>query len=309
MFQSRDTDVDPTYTKVPVHTIDGRQTEGYYILKSRRFLWSKQLSLALTIVLGGVDLFSHIHQSTTFEIVSFAMYILSAMLILYFDGIGNLTRKKMRWLWSPLYLILFIEAAFSYIAQMSSWLAFGALVSTSILFSLQMVYAIMRPGEKKQVNEPTIEFTSGLLEYLSFSYINSTLIKPALQKISLNFHDDVPSLVDADSAAHIAVKFQLLNGRSSLNMEASDTPLITMLFRLVEREWWVQAMFQLISSISLCAVPLAVERILLHIGNDGSDDDDVRQKIPITIRMALLLIFLGPMVKSVGDGQNFVRYV
>jgi hypothetical protein len=43
--------------------------------------------------------------------------------------------------------------------------------------------------------------------------------------------------------------------------------------------------------------------VLLHVSNNSRDDDDIEGLIPITIRWAVALLFIGPFVKSIGDGQ------
>ena len=65
--------------------------------------------------------------------------------------------------------------------------------------------------------------------------------------------------------------------------------------------------FQLLGSTATYIAPLALERILLHIANNGRDDDTVETLIPISITLAVVLLFLGPLLGGLCDGQNYVR--
>ena len=106
---------------------------------------------------------------------------------------------------------------------------------------------------------------------------------------------------DADSAHQLWARFrQILLSNKELELWYS-------LYLLIRWEWYAQGFFQFLGSTATYITPLALERILLHIANGGSDDDDVKQLIPISVTLAVLMLFLGPLVSGVSDGQNYVR--
>jgi hypothetical protein len=114
---------------------------------------------------------------------------------------------------------------------------------------------------------------------------------------------DVPTLCDNDSASHIWHRFRIIllkSPKSPLNLWRS-------LYLLVFYEWYAQGCFQFFGSSAAYLSPLALERIILHISHDGNDDDDVKTLIPIDIKMAIFMLFIGPMICAVCNGQNYVR--
>eukprot|EP01036_Dinobryon_divergens_P048865 gene48865-65518_t len=92
------------------------------------------------------------------------------------------------------------------------------------------------------------------------------------------------------------------------------------LFSLVYSDWLEQAFFQLLSSCSLFLAPLALERILWSIsthnnnnggssggGGSGASDDESNAILPFSLNVAVVLLFVGPVCKAIGDGQNYSR--
>jgi hypothetical protein len=67
-----------------------------------------------------------------------------------------------------------------------------------------------------------------------------------------------------------------------------------------------QGFFQLFTSLALFVAPLALERILLHISHSGDNSvDEQASFIPISVSFAVALLFIGPVMKSIADGQNY----
>ena len=130
--------------------------------------------------------------------------------------------------------------------------------------------------------------------------------------------DDVPMLVDADCASIVWDKLKLILNSKRYFMKRNTSidnnedrytegNVIKSLLLLVFNDWISQGIFQFIASLSMYLSPLALERILLHVSNNGKDDDFVESLIPITITYAVIFLYVGPILKSIGDNQNYQR--
>lgn len=292
-----------------------------FILRSRIFLWLRQLFLFLSI---GIEIMrfqsfifsetnNHISRNQVLGLVGSSLYIISAIYTLFRDSITNLYNSKNRKLWLIVYSLVFIYNVMEYLflQDLSSFLS---LLFSSICINFAVINSFISV-EVLQVHFPPLEFTCGIFDYLTFSYLKS-LILVGLQKESLQI-EDVPMLVDADCAAIVWDKLKLiLNSKryfmkrnTSINNEDryTEANVIKSLLLLVFNDWIAQAIFQLIGSISMYLSPLALERILLHVSNDGKDDDFVESLIPITITYAVVFLYVGPILKSIGDNQNYQR--
>jgi len=195
----------------------------------------------------------------------------------------------------------------------------------------------------KQDNPVPIELTCDLYNYLTFSYLNKVLIRPGMQKAALEL-DDVPELSDADSAQQLWNRFKriLKKNKSKRNISDNDTRgssdsssssssssssrggssstssdtkdgtsavlnLGYSLYELVKVEWYMHGFFQFLSSLTTFIAPLALERILIHISNGDHDDDSAHNVLPITIEVALTLLFIGPLANAIAQNQNYMR--
>jgi len=93
-----------------------------------------------------------------------------------------------------------LYASSLYILNEDSFAA-PTLVSSILSFVFAVCATYFNPPTPQE-NPPTREFECGLLEYISFSYMNKRLIQPGLHKGTLEI-TDVPLLMDADSSAII----------------------------------------------------------------------------------------------------------
>ncbi len=271
---------------------------GPYLLRRRILSWVKQAFGALNVVVSTVLIF-YIPNEMVMDRVARCIFLLSIVCVLRIDGIDNLAHMKRKLAWIVSYLIAAIYAAIAYVA-FPEWLTFVSFFCTIVSFMFAILCAVF-DIKAMQINPPTAEYSCGLFEYLTFSYLNPILIQLARQKKVLDF-EDIPSVVDADSSEQIWDRFRLI-----LSFYKDQISLEYSLFKLVQYEWLTSGVFQFIGSISMYLAPLALERILLHISNNGRDDDEAKSLFPITVRMAVVILFAGPMLKSVGDGQNYAK--
>jgi hypothetical protein len=238
------------------------------------------------------------YDASLMYFASHAMLLMTLAIMLITDDLSNLGKPSVLRAWMPIYTLIFMYAAavFFCTGTASSLLQ---MVFSVLTLAFASVCAYVDLGVP-QANPPTPEYTYGLLTSLSFSHLNANLILPGMKKASLEF-EDVPKLSDADSLHEVWKKFRIiLLSRKDLNLWYS-------LYQLVKWEWFAQGCFQFLGSTATYVTPLALERILLHIANHGRDDDAVESLVPISIELAVVLLFIGPILCCIGDGQNYVR--
>jgi len=218
---------------------------------------------------------------------------------MYADGMNNLAKQDARMSWLCVYATLCALSAINYALTQTDTLLSLFLLSVLTL-ALGVVCAFVNVSYE-QVNPPTAEYTCGLFNYWTFKHLNKVLILPGMKKKSFEFETDVPHLSDADAMHEIWKLFRvILLSQKELNLWYS-------IFRLVKYEWLAQGFFQFMGSSATYITPLALERILLHIANNGSDDDEIKSIIPISIELAVVMLFVGPLLSCIGDNQNYVR--
>ena len=286
-----------------------------YQLRPRLLLWLRQLALFsfvlvylyTTVLAPGEQLSSknnkndsYLSSETTFvHYGTPVLYILSLLVVIYFDGMNNLAHQSARQSWLLVYAILCGHSVVNfYVSRTASLLALLLLSMLTLIFA---VVCSLRDECYDQVNPPTDEYTSNLFDYITFKHLNRVLIIPGMKKASFEFETDVPSLSDADSIHELWATFR------ALLLSEKELTLWYSLYQLVKYEWLAQGFFQLIGASSTYITPLALERILLHIANHGSDDDSIKTIIPISVEMAMLMLFLGPLLSCICDNQNYLR--
>lgn len=242
------------------------------------------------------------HAYSKIKLSFYATHLLYMMTLLgtaHFDGINNIADQKARKSWLWLYGILCGHSALNYLLSFTDSLFLLFLLS--LLTLVLAVVCAVRDDVRSQVVQPTAEYTSSLFRYLTFAYLNPILILPGMKKVSFDFAADVPPLSDADAMHEVWRTFRsILLSQRELNLWYS-------IYKLVKYEWLAQGFFQFAGTSATYITPLALERILLHIANSGSDDDDVKGLIPISIELAVAMLFAGPLLASVCDNQNYLR--
>lgn len=193
------------------------------------------------------------------------------------------TAKQRSWL--PIYAVNFFYAIVAAYQKAGEDLTMPISITSSAALVFALLYSFYNP-DLAQYNPPTDEYTSTLLSYLSFSYLNTLLIQPGLRKDALDL-SDVPNFVDDDSAEVVNKKIaylmrKRLNVGSNVNIFSkgvfSSKAFLSSIFEVVWYEWLGQGFFQLIGSVALYMAPLALQRILLRVSSNGTDDDEGKCK-------------------------------
>lgn len=278
----------------------------FYNLRPRLFIWFRQI--VLSIFLGTyifVFVMNHKNdsdiseQKIVLQYASHILYFVAMTLLMQCDNLSNLGNLKTLQMWLSAYIIIFIMSLLEFLLT-DTTTSLVLLVLSFVVCGLATFCAFVDISYP-QVNPPTPEYTCGLLSALSFSHINDILIIPGMKKASFEFEEDIPHFSDADSVHQGWVRFRaILLTSKKLNLWYS-------LLQLVKWEWAAQGCFQFMGAVATYITPLALERILIHIANHSRDDDAVEALIPISVELAVAMLFVGPMLSSIGDGQNYVR--
>lgn len=287
------------------------ESSGQYTLKPRLVLWMRQMLLTAYWCVNIYALWtstppeehSQEHASLLgdrawyyFAHVAFIVAIAVTLLV---DNIDNLYNTVALKAWLVVYTALVLHAIVLY--TLASTATACILLVLCVLVLVVAIVCAFVDLSRPQINPPTFEYTCGLLAALAFSHINKVLILPGMKKLSFEFDDDVPGLSDLDSSHEVWKRFRkILLSSKELNLWYS-------LYQLVKWEWFAQGFFQFMGSTATYITPLALERILLHVANHGRDDDDIKTLVPISVTLAVVLLFVGPMLSCIGDNQNYVR--
>jgi hypothetical protein len=293
---------------------DGATSSPQYVLRPRLTVWLRQILSTALLLVSIYTLVRNCHVGTDVQLkeersgatgsnklllyyISHVFFIGAIVSVLLLDDLSNLSKKHIQRAWLPVYWLLFVQCMAVFFCTGTDTALVQMLLSlgASVFAALSAYTDICYP----QVNPPTPEYTCGLLDALSFCHINQNIIIPGMQKASFEF-DDVPPLSDADSANEVWKRFR------AILLSSKELNLWYALFQLVKWEWAAQGCFQLLGSTATYITPLALERILLHTANHGRDDDAVEALIPISVELAVALLFVGPLLASIGDGQNWV---
>ena len=271
------------------------------IFKVRIFLWIQQTSLFTLIFLNS---FFYVISPISFDLIIFLSLILSnlsAIFSLFSDNVSNINNKKTKRYWIFIYFNIFLFHLVLFITN------FNSLNLSSVIFStITFVFAIsdyLNNNIYKQTNPLPAEFSCDLLEYLSFSHINP-LISTALKEGKLEI-DDLPHLYDQDSCRRT---YKTYANNINKRKKFSYFDLIISLYYVARRELLIQGFFQLVASAASYLSPLALMRILQHV----SGDDSLNHGHPnfhsfLSLEVAILLLFFGPIIKGMADGQNYSR--
>jgi len=319
------------------HMLSMNTTTLNYHFHTRLIGWFIQIFVMILTVLHAYNMYLQYQQHVRHPI-SYMMnilYFIDLFIIIFIGDINhhdlqatNTTRS-----WLSVYAIIFMHNACFYLF-LQSWLELSMLFISFILIMLATFNAF-NDISIKQDNAVPIELSCDLYNYLTFSYLNKVLIRPGMQKAALEL-DDVPELADADSAQQLWNRFNRIlkknkykrtisdNGSgdstssssssssSSRSSDAKDgtTAVLNLgysLYELVKVEWYMHGFFQFLSSLTTFIAPLALERILIHISNGDHDDDSAHNVLPITIEVALTLLFIGPLANAIAQNQNYMR--
>lgn len=327
------------------HMLPMNTTTLDYYFHTRLIGWFIQISVMILSVLHAYNMYLQYQQHVRHPIsyIMNTLYFIDLFVIILIGDINhhdlqatNTTRS-----WLSVFAIIFMHNACFYLF-LQSWLELSMLFISFFLIMLATFNAF-NDISIKQDNPVPIELTCDLYNYLTFSYLNKVLIRPGMQKAALEL-DDVPELSDTDSAQQLWNRFKRIlkknknkraiigngsgsdsssnssyrsrsssdSGSSSTSSDIQDGTSAVLnlgysLYELVKVEWYMHGFFQFLSSLTTFIAPLALERILIHISNGDHDDDSAHNVLPITIEVALTLLFIGPLANAIAQNQNYMR--
>lgn len=272
------------------------ESPSAYRLYGRKAAFLK--TLLLTVCLGLVAFATVVEADTTWlNRIASGLHISGLVSLLWLDGvqvIGTSYQKKVL----VVYAYLSILGGIDYFLA-PTLLSLALFASTLSVLALSIFICFCNPSAL-QANPPTAEATANLWPYISFSYLNPVLIRPSMKKTALEF-EDVPGLCDDDTAEVASNKFErIIAGQKTMDLHAA-------VISLVRPIWLEQGGFQLLSSCSVFCAPLALEKILLYVKYSGGKEYYEQGFLHVHIWAAVFILFLGPALKSLGDGQNYVR--
>jgi ABC-type multidrug transport system fused ATPase/permease subunit len=143
---------------------------------------------------------------------------------------------------------------------------------------------------------PSQEFTEGLLSYLTFSWFSATMALGGYKEIQV---DELPLLQDDDTAEKVWSSFKPTLPTYSAGQPARPNSLFFTLFALVKKVFIAQSILQLISSAASFASPLAVEVLVRYVSETHAFDS----KVPLQVALCVAALFVGPLVRTVCEGQ------
>eukprot|EP00981_Chlorochromonas_danica_P014077 scaffold7273_cov349-Ochromonas_danica.AAC.5 len=305
-----------------------------YRLYSRKLVWLRHVFLTVAVVSVICSAFTTDDQ-TWLNRAACTMHVLALSLLIYLDGV-HLVGQSLQKRFLALYLSLVLLGGLDLLLQPLSALPLLLFLLSLASSILSFLVCYCNPY-KLQSREPTAEATANLWPYVSFSYLHAILIHPGMAKKSLEY-EDIPGLCDDDSAEVIAERFEKIllrhhdqqqqtsagHRREEGDMEdeqsgnddertnsktgtKANIPLTSALLALVRPLWLEQGFFQLIASCSQFLAPLALEKILIFVEHRGDASYEKDGFLKVNVWWAVLMLFLGPALKSFGDGQNYLR--
>ncbi len=283
------------------------EPNSHFELFSRISCWFKQSFFFLSLCFLSFSLCLRVEDlALNYSEMGFVVLIL--FVIWKDSSIGNSLWSGTSYLWAPVYVLYVVFLAIRCFSVDESRVdAFSSEEETfawmSLLFSVLGCISFLvstREVPKRQVNSPPVEYTTGFLSYVTFSFIND-LLNLGETKESLQA-EDVPFFADQDTCESI---YSLMDYASL----ARDPSLLGR--RLVCGVWFqviTQNACAFVSCIFSLAAPLSLQSILIYIAHmelSDADDDEVLVTWlnPIT---AVLLLCGGVGLKTITDGQNFM---
>jgi hypothetical protein len=314
----------------------------FYILRSRGYCFFKQISMVVVSMFMLVSLFfdsrdsgargggggagsagsshngSHGRVLTSYY-ASTVIIVLSILLVVFQDGVNNLSYPKKKWMFLVPNAGIFVYVLGEFVVQAST-LSLACVILYTLAITCQLLELII-PHKLRQTHKPSAESTCGLFTFLSFRYLNDLLIEKGKTQESIT-NADVPTLADKDSSQQIwdTIKPWIYEAygegnNSAQRLQAAGAPskgrqgsLWGIMYRLIRTDFLIQACFQLLGSTSLYMAPLALQRIVLHVSSDNSSlDENTASVLPISVEMAVILLFSLPLCKAIFDNQNYMR--
>lgn len=198
-----------SYSSLPTNA--GEFSEVSKLLWPRYRVWLHQTCVFISLLLIMKEIFDSCGSYPTLRCLgkSWHLVVIAAIdvLSLFCDSLKKISSLswKSKSVWIPTYAANALYLAAYFIlktnhANDSLNLACASLFALFGLFFSITAAMVVKP--KLLHNPVTEEFTAGLLSYLTFSFINKSLIHVASSKGSLDL-EDVPGLIDGDSCFRV----------------------------------------------------------------------------------------------------------
>jgi hypothetical protein len=261
--------------------------------------WTRQLCLLAIAGLSLTNLISIFKLASLNEKIADSIELALVIFSIPLDSVHILhLGDPDRFLWFFVYSILWFFAAIRYVFEISRIHSIIFYLFTLVLGT--NIQAMVYPLYETYSQLPTTEYICGLFSFITFSFINKELIQPGVKKETLEF-EDVPLLPEFDQAKFNTEHFRKIQ-------TTKKTTFITTIWYLVFNEWFMQAFFHACSSTSGLIAPLALEKILIYVKYQG-DLTKYEQEglLKIPIQLVVFLLFFGPAIKCMCDGQSYNR--
>lgn len=286
------------------------------VIRPRKFVWSKEICSVMSIVLFFVFILLTNSSETkgVFTRISQCLGVLiSQTNSIFLDHRTRLPSKTaLAFAWLPVYSILstfmIAKSIQSYCQAGGYSLEFAVIICTAITSILTAIFsALSITLSEVSLRRPApLEFSVNLLEYVTFSFLNP-LVDIGREKESLEVKD-IPTMIDDDCSEsvfeNICAHLVIIGPRSNLARK---------LFALIKTDVISQGVFQLVTTIASYSTPLAVQSILLYTSSLTDPDDSTspsqsaRKSFALHPAIAAALLFIGPLVKAICFGQNYLR--
>ena len=265
-----------------------------------------------------------------------ALMLVDSTLImsLYDDDVNSIGDKTKKGRWLCIHTLILAYAILSFVTVLQHQAvgraaALPASIWVLIFAALAIGFSVVEYTNNRfihQFNNPPYEYTCDIWDFISFCHVNF-LMDEAVSKGKLDI-TDVPGICDKDSCRSVwrilsyhmekcksRRRHRSVNNRNNL---LSYGDLVYSLYKVVQWEFITQGCFQLMTCICGYISPLALLRILKYLGkgSDGSsiqDQETLNSQNPssieyyISLNTAVLFLFIGPVLKGIGDSQVFMR--
>lgn len=166
-------------------------------------------------------------------------------------------------------------------------------ISAMIVNTISIIRSLFT-FEERHTRPPTHEYTSNLLLYTSFSFLNAPIMNPALRKGSLD-PSDIPDLTDYDSSEYLWDTF--------CSRRRKESSLLINILSVVYPSILYQGIFALFSSLLIFVAPLALECILWHTSKERGGE--YLGYLLFSVEVALILLLIGPPVAAITANMNY----
>lgn len=195
--------------------------------------------------------------------------------------------------WLFLYSLVLFYALKELLMDTSNPLKILSFINALVVVALSIIRSLFT-FEERHSRPPTDEYTSNLLIYTTFSFLNIPIMYPAFRKGSLDT-SDIPDLTDYDSSEYLWDCF--------CRRRRKESSLLVNVLRVVYSSYLSQGLYAFFSSVLLFIAPLALERILWHISKEGGGES--LSYLPFSVECALVLLMAGPMLSGIADNLNY----